>query len=347
MTLIYFVLILGITVFIHELGHFLMAKKNGVYCYEFSLGMGPKIYSFNRKNDETTYSIRLFPIGGFVQMAGEDIEEEEDIPKNKQMQSKTIWQRFVIVLAGVFNNFILGFVLLFLMALIYGSVSQKPVVTNVDSKYNAYKVNVREGDTILKVNGKRTRTLDDVILEITLTKQGEAIKLDLVDKDNNKKSVSVLPTKVENEDGSESYIYGLGWGGETEKGLIPSFKYAVQKFSSLFRSMGKIIGSLFTGRLGLDSLSGPVGIYQVVGEQRKAGFENIIYLTAYISINVGFVNLIPFPAFDGGRALFLIIEKIRKKPVKREVENTIHSIGFVLLMILVVVITIKDVIKLF
>ena len=111
--------------------------------------------------------------------------------------------------------------------------------------------------------------------------------------------------------------------------------------------MGKIIGSLFTGRLGLDSLSGPVGIYQVVGEQRKAGFENIMYLTAYISINVGFVNLIPFPAFDGGRALFLIIEKIRKKPVKREVENTIHSIGFVLLMILVVVITIKDVIKLF
>ena len=347
MTLIYFVLILGITVFIHELGHFLMAKKNGVYCYEFSLGMGPKIYSFNRKNDETTYSIRLFPIGGFVQMAGEDIEEEEDIPKNKQMQSKTVWQRFVIVLAGVFNNFVLGFVLLFLMALIYGSVSQKPVVTNVDSKYNAYKVNVREGDTILKVNGKRTRTLDDVILEITLTKQGEAIKLDLVDKDNNKKSVSVLPTKVENEDGSESYIYGLGWGGETEKGLIPSFKYATQKFSSLFRSMGTIIGSLFTGRLGLDSLSGPVGIYQVVGEQRKAGFENIIYLTAYISINVGFVNLIPFPAFDGGRALFLIIEKIRKKPVKKEVENTIHSVGFVLLMILVVVITIKDVIKLF
>ncbi|MDD7629871.1 MAG: M50 family metallopeptidase [bacterium] len=347
MTLIYFVLILGITVFIHELGHFLMAKKNGVYCYEFSLGMGPKIYSFNRKNDETTYSIRLFPIGGFVQMAGEDIEEEEDIPKNKQMQSKTIWQRFVIVLAGVFNNFVLGFVLLFLMALIYGSVSQKPVVTSVDSKYNAYKVNVREGDTILKVNGKRTRTLDDVILEITLTKQGDAIKLDLVDKDNNKKSVSVLPTKVENEDGSESYIYGLGWGGEPEKGLIPSFKYATQKFSSLFRSMGKIIVSLFTGRLGLDSLSGPVGIYQVVGEQRKAGFENIIYLTAYISINVGFVNLIPFPAFDGGRALFLIIEKIRKKPVKREVENTIHSIGFVLLMILVVVITIKDVIKLF
>jgi regulator of sigma E protease len=347
MTLIYFVLILGITVFIHEFGHFIMAKKNGVYCYEFSIGMGPKIYSFTRKNDETTYSIRLFPIGGFVQMAGEDIEEE-DIPKNKQMQSKTIWQRIVIVLAGIFNNFVLGFVLLFLMALIYGSTSLKPIVTNVDSKYNAYKVNVREGDTILKVNGKKTKTLDDVILEITLTKQGDAIKLDLVDKDGNNKSVSVLPTKVENEDGSESYIYGLGWGNDkTEKGLISSFKYAISKFSSLFRSMGKIICSLFTGKLGLDSLSGPVGIYKVVGEQRKAGFENIIYLTAYISINVGFVNLIPFPAFDGGRALFLIIEKIRKKPVKKEVENTIHSVGFVLLMILVVVITIKDVIKLF
>lgn len=347
MTLIYFVLILGITVFIHELGHFLMAKKNGVYCYEFSLGMGPKLFSFKRKNDETTYSIRLFPIGGFVQMAGEDIEEEKDIPKNKQMQSKTVWQRIVIVLAGVFNNFVLGFLLLFLMALIYGAPSLEPIVKTVDSKYNAYKVNVKEGDKILSVNGKKTSTLDDVVLEVLLTKKGDAIKLELIDKDNNEKTVSVLPTKEVKEDGSETYVYGLGWGNDKEKGFIPSIKFAFEKFFSLFRSMFKIIGSLFTGKLGLDSLSGPVGIYQVVGEQRKSGFENIIYLTAYISINVGFVNLIPFPAFDGGRALFLLIEKIRKKPIKREVENTIHTVGFVLLMILVVIITIKDVIKLF
>src|SRR5574344_2029938 len=121
MTLIYFVLILGITVFIHELGHFLMAKKNGVYCYEFSLGMGPKIYSFKRKNDETIYSIRLFPIGGYVQMASEEIEADENIPVKKRLQSKTIWQRFKIVVAGALNNFILGILLLFLIGIFYGS----------------------------------------------------------------------------------------------------------------------------------------------------------------------------------------------------------------------------------
>ena len=111
--------------------------------------------------------------------------------------------------------------------------------------------------------------------------------------------------------------------------------------------MFKVIGNLFTGNIGLNSLSGPVGIYNVVGEQSKQGFQNVIYLAGYISINVGFVNLIPFPAFDGGRALFLIIEKIRKKPISQKTENTIHSIGFALLMLLIVVITINDIIRLF
>src|SRR5574344_1051051 len=105
MTLIYFILILGLTVFIHELGHFIFAKRSGVYCYEFSLGMGPKLYSFKRKNDETTYSLRLLPIGGYVQMAGEEVEVDENIPVKRRMQSKTVWQRFKIVVAGALNNF--------------------------------------------------------------------------------------------------------------------------------------------------------------------------------------------------------------------------------------------------
>ena len=132
MTLIYFLLILGLTVFIHELGHFIFAKKSGVYCYEFSLGMGPKLFSFRRKNDETVYSLRLLPIGGYVQMAGEEIEEDKNLPKEKQMQSKTVWQRFTIVVAGAFNNFILGIVLLFLIGLFYGSPETKPYIENVD-----------------------------------------------------------------------------------------------------------------------------------------------------------------------------------------------------------------------
>lgn len=347
MTLIYFVLILGLTVFIHELGHFIFAKKNGVYCYEFSLGMGPKLFSFRRKNDETVYSLRLLPIGGYVQMAGEEIEEDKKIPREKQMQSKTIWQRFTIVVAGAFNNFVLGIVLLFLLGLFYGSPETKPYIENVDISYNAYKVNVREGDLIKKVNGKRVSSIDDVMLEFQLVEKGSSMRFLLVDKDGNEKNVSVKPTKVTNDNGEESYIYGISLTSKVNKGFFNSIKYSFSKFSSIFKSMFKVIGNLFTGKLGINSLSGPVGIYNVVGEQSKQGFENVIYLCAYISINVGFVNLIPMPAFDGGRALFLLIEKIRKKPISQKTENTIHSIGFVLLMILVVVITINDIIRLF
>lgn len=347
MTLVYFVLILGLTVFIHELGHFIFAKKNGVYCHEFSIGMGPKLFSFKRKNDETVYCLRLLPIGGYVQMAGEEIEADKSIPREKQMQSKSIWQRFTIVVAGAFNNFVLGIVLLFLMGLFYGSPETKPYIETVDVQYNAYKVNVREGDLIKKINGKKVSTIDDVMLEFQLVKEGSSVKFLLEDKNGNEKNVSVKPTKVTGEDGTERYVYGIGLSNDINKGFLNSIKYSFVKFSSIFRSMFKVIGNLFTGNLGLSSLSGPVGIYNVVGEQSKAGFENVIYLCAYISINVGFVNLIPLPAFDGGRALFLIIEKIRKKPISQKTENIIHSIGFILLMILIVVITINDIIRLF
>lgn len=347
MTLVYFILILGLTVFIHELGHFIFAKRSGVYCYEFSLGMGPKLFSFRRKNDETVYSLRLLPIGGYVQMAGEEIEEDKNLPKEKQMQSKTVWQRFTIVVAGAFNNFILGIVLLFLIGLFCGSPETKPYIENVDVKYNAYKVNVREGDLIKKINDKWVSSIDDVMLEFQLVEKGSSMKFLLIDKEGNEKTVSVIPTKEVSENGEESYVYGIGLTNKVNNGFINSIKYSFSKFSSIFRSMFKVIGNLFTGRLGLNSLSGPVGIYNVVGEQSKQGFENVIYLCAYISINVGFVNLIPLPAFDGGRALFLIIEKIRKKPINQKTENTIHSIGFALLMILIVVITINDIIKLF
>jgi len=347
MTLIYFILILGLTVFIHELGHFIFAKKNGVYCYEFSLGMGPKLFSFRRKNDETEYSLRLLPIGGYVQMAGEEIEEDKDLPKDRQMQSKTVWQRFTIVVAGAINNFILGLILLFLMGLFYGTPETKPYIDNVDTKYNAYKVNIREGDVIKKMNGKRVSTIDDVMLEFQLIKQGSSVKFTIEDKNGKEKNVSVKPTKVKNDDGTESYIYGLGFSTKTNKGFISSIKYSFSKFGSIYRSMLKVIGNLFTGNLGINSLSGPVGIYNVVGEQSKQGFQNVIYLAAYISINVGFVNLIPFPAFDGGRALFLIIEKIRKKPIEQKTENIIHTIGFMLLMLLIIVITINDIIRIF
>lgn len=346
MTIIYFVLILGLTIFIHELGHFIQAKRNGVYCYEFSLGMGPKIFSFNRKGDETVYSLRLFPIGGYVQMAGEEVEVDENIPKDKRLQSKAPWQRFKIVVAGALNNFILGILLLFIMSLIYGSPETKPYIESADKSYNAYKVNIRDGDLVLKVNDKKVKTLDDVLIKIELVKDGDPIKFTVKDKEGNIKEATVIPTKVDS-DGNTSYIYGVSFVNASTKGFFKAIKYSFVKFASIYRSMVTAITGLFTGKLGINSFSGPVGIYNVIGQQAKLGFENVIYIAAFISINVGFMNLIPFPAFDGGRALFIVIEGIRKKPIDQKVENMIHSVGFIILLGLVILISIKDVIGLF
>ena len=147
MTLIYMILMLGIIVFIHEFGHFIFAKKAGIYVYEFSIGMGPRIIKFNRKNDETEYSIRLFPIGGYVQMAGEGLEEDEQIPEEKRMQSKTWIQRFLTVIAGIMFNFILAIVLLFVVGLIIGAPTNKPYITQVEEGINSNLI--KENDKIV------------------------------------------------------------------------------------------------------------------------------------------------------------------------------------------------------
>jgi regulator of sigma E protease len=342
MSIIYFVLILGVTIFIHELGHFIFAKKAGIYCYEFSLGMGPKIYGFNRKNDETDYSLRLFPIGGYVRMAGEEIEEDKNIDKEKRIQNKTFIQRLFTMIAGALFNFILGIFILFLIGLIYGSPETKPYIGVVDKEYNAYKEGLREGDLILSVDGKNVKSWDDILLIMEIKEAGEAITFKVESTDKTLKEVSVTPTK-EVINGKEQYVFGISTTTKKNYGLIEAVKFAFVKFASVYKSMVKMIKSLIVGELGINSLAGPIGIYSVVGKQAALGFENLIYLLAYLSINVGFINLIPFPAFDGGRVLFLIIEKIRKKPVDVKVENIVHTVGFALLMVLMVIISIKDI----
>lgn len=336
MTLIYMILILGIIVFIHEFGHFIFAKKAGIYVYEFSLGMGPRIFKFNRKNDETEYSIRLFPIGGYVQMAGEEIEEDEKIPEEKRMQSKTWLQRFLTIVAGITFNFILAIILLFVVGLVNGASMNKPYISLTEEGINE---EVKVGDRIIAVNGKKVVFTDVMVLDIQVN-QGKPLNLTLKDENNNIKEVTLEPIKVE-KDGKVSYKYGIGLGEKVEKGIIPSIKYAFVKFASLITQMVLVIGYLITGKLGVGSLSGPVGIFSVVGES-----ANLVYLTAFISLNVGFMNLLPLPALDGGRLLFLIIEKIKGSKVDTKIENIVHTIGFILLMILMIVVTFNDVIKL-
>lgn len=343
MTLVYMIIILGIIVFIHEFGHFIFAKKAGIYVYEFSIGMGPRLFKFNRKNDETDYSLRLFPIGGYVQMAGEELEEDEKIPENMRMQSKSWIQRFMTIIAGIMFNFILAIFVFFLIGVFHGSAQNKPYISIVEDGINSDIVNV--GDRILRVNGKKVIFTDVLTLDVQVN-SGKPLSLTLEDTDGNVRDVILNPIEVKKDD-KVSYKYGIGLGDEVKTGILPAIKYAFSKFIGLIVQMVLVIANLFTGKLGLSSLSGPVGIFNVVGESARAGFINLVYLVGFMSLNVGFMNFLPLPALDGGRLLFLIIEKIKGSKVDVKVENTVHTIGFALLMLLMLVITFNDIIKLF
>lgn len=346
MTLIYFILMLGLIIFIHELGHFFWAKKFDIYVYEFSLGFGPKIFSFKRKKDETEYIIRAIPIGGYIMMAGEEVNDDKAIPKNMKQYNKPWYQRVITVVAGAFNNFVLGFLVLFFMALIYGSESVRPYIGKIEKGYPAYNTSLEKNDLIVKLNNKKVKTWDDVILTFEMSKKDKAMKFYVKDEKGNYKTEYIKPIKVK-ESGQTRYAFGISADSTKYRGFITSIKYAGAKFCSLYKTMYVVIEGLFTNKISLGNLSGPVGIYKVVGESRASGFDSVLFLLAYLTINIGFVNLLPFPAFDGGRVLFLIIEKIKGSRVKPETENLIHQIGLYILFGLMIFITAKDILKLF
>lgn len=345
MTIIYFILILGGIVFFHELGHFLFAKKAGVYIYEFSIGMGPQLFKWKSKKDETMYSIRLLPIGGFVQMAGEEINPDENIPKEKRMQSKTWLQRFSIMIAGIFFNFVLAIVLLFVVGLINGTPQKETYIGVIDKNSSAYNAGLRENFEILQVNGKKASTKDILSLELIANVKKE-VEVKYKDENGNVEIAKFKADTVD-ENGTTNYKYGFSLINQKQRGFFSSIKYAFTKTIELIEYMFFVIWYLITGKISLTNLSGPIGIFTMVGETAKEGLINLVYLMAIISVNVGFINFLPLPAFDGGRILFLIIEKIKGSPVNPKIENIIHTVGLGLLMLLMVFITYNDILRIF
>ena len=360
-TLLIFLVILGLIVFIHEFGHFILAKLNGVFVHEFSLGFGPKLFSFKRKNDETEYMIKALPLGGYVMLAGEEYEDEEDekdkkkkgkkdkkekkvkVPEDQKLYNKKFHQKLMIMVAGVFNNFVLGLILLFIMGLVWGSDFSSNKLANLPKDLPLYKAGARNGDRLISINGHKIKNDDDIILWVAINGTDKPLNVEIKKKDTKKiEKYRINADKL--EDGNK--YFGISVKTVVKTGFIPAVKYAFTKIGSIFKQLIIIIISLFTGKLGIDSVSGPVGIYSVV-DIAKSSMLSLVYLTAYLSINVGFMNLLPFPAFDGGRAFLLIIEKITGKKVPLKVETIINGVGFILLMILMVFITIKDIIKLF
>ena len=346
-TLIILILMLGILVFVHEFGHFIVAKKTGVHVEEFAIGMGPQILKWKRKNDPTVYSLRLFPIGGFCAMAGEVYEEEgKKLPKNKYMCNKKPIERFLILVAGVTMNFILAIIIFFIQGLIWGSTEQLSYIGTITENSQMEKAGIEEGDRVISINGLKTNTWDKIQIAVALNNKKDSYDFVVKKEDGSIKKYEVTPDK-QKIDGEETLVFGFGAKHELNRGIINSIKYAFIKFYSVMSSMAIIIVKLITGKLGLKSLAGPVGMYTVVGESAKLGIQNLLYLTAYLSVNLGFINILPFPAFDGGRVLFLIIEKIKGSQVNPKLENTIHTIGFILLMLLMLVITYQDILRLF
>lgn len=365
-------LMLSLLIFVHEGGHFIAAKKCGVHVYEFALGMGPKVLSFKRKNDPTEYTLRAFPIGGFCAMAGEEGEDDESLDKDKFMCNKSKIKRIIILVAGVTMNFITAIILLFIIGLSFGSTEQKSIIGRVETGSPADVAGLKVNDKIIECNGYKISTWDKLTIVTNLKNKNnyyeykvehedgsvdtykitpdeyvvigsETIKLD----ENNKLEDVLKKYNKKESEVTVSKLVGIGAPSEIKKDFLSALKYAFSKFGSIVSTMLLILGSLFTGKLGLSALSGPVGMYSIVGTVASLGFANLIYLTAYLSINLGVLNILPFPAFDGGRVLFVLIEAITHKKVDPKIEGYFHSIGFILIMLLMVYITFQDVLRLF
>lgn len=365
-------LILSVLIFAHEGGHFLVAKKCGVHVYEFALGMGPKILTFKRKNDPTEYTLRAFPIGGFCAMAGEEGEDDENLPKDKFMCNKSKTKRILILVAGVTMNFITAIILLFMIGFFYGSTEQSSVIGSVQSGSPAENAGLKKNDIIIGCNGYKVNTWDKLTIVTNLKNKNDYYTYKIKHEDGSIDEYKIVPDtyavfddktiKLDDSTTLESVLkeynkkekevtitklVGISASSEIHKGFGYAIKYAFSKFGSIVSTMILILGSLFTGKLGLSALSGPVGMYSVVGTVAQAGFANLIYLMAYLSINLGVLNILPFPAFDGGRVLFVLIEAITRKKVDSKIEGYFHSIGFILIMLLMLYITFQDVLRLF
>lgn len=364
-------LMLTALIFVHEGGHFLMAKKCGVFVSEFALGMGPKVCGFKRKGDPTQYSLRALPIGGYCQMAGEEMEDDDTLPKNQFMCNKTKLQRSLILVAGVTMNFITAILLLFFISLVWGHTEQRSYVGHVEENTPAYEAGIVEGDRVLEFNGHKVSTWDDLTVAsamkntnnkyvYTIKKSdGKVVEYELepidsvtidgqsilVNENNTLESIAKKYNK-DVDDLIVSKVIGISSPTERIRGVIPSIEYAFTKFGSIVKTMISIIVNLITGNIGLNALSGPVGMYTVVNTAAKYGIANILFLMAYLSINLGVLNILPFPAFDGGRLLFVIIEAITRKKVDARIEGYFHSIGFILIMMLMLYITFQDIINL-
>ncbi len=342
-SIVYAILIFGVLIFIHEFGHFTVARLFHVTVHEFSIGMGPKILKRTSKKTGITYALRALPIGGFVSMEGENDESEDE----NAFHRKPVWQRFLITAAGAAMNVLLG-VLLMTILVSTSEVLPSNVIGafdyNEDGVCYSESAGLMIGDEFYSVGGTRVHVANETVYEIMM--QGiEPVDITVI-RNGEKVTIKDVLFGSETESGVRYGVADFRVTPEA-KTLGNVLKHAWFRSTSTIKMIWESLIMLLRGRYGLEAVSGPVGVTKAIGEAAQAGFTNLVYLTVVISMNLGVMNLLPLPALDGGRLVFQIIEMIRRKPVPVKVEGIIHMVGLVLLLILMVVVAVKDVIGLF
>ncbi len=339
MKIIVALIVFSVIILFHELGHFLLAKANGIRVNEFCLGMGPTLIGFTK--GDTTYSLKLFPIGGACMMEGEDEESSSD----RSFGKKAVWARISVVAAGPLFNFIMAFFFAFVLNCNTGY--DLPVLSGVQEGYPAQEAGMQEGDVIVKMNRSRIHFFRE-ISAYTQFHPGETVDI-VYERDGERRTVRITP-KLDEEKGY--YMYGfLGSTARKPGSLFDNLKYSVYEVKYWISVTLNSLKALVTGKVSIKQMSGPVGIVDMIGEGYEKNiaygwfsvFLQMLYMSIFLSANLGVMNLLPLPALDGGRLLFLFAEVIRGRRVDPEKEGMVHFIGIMLLFAFMIFVVINDV----
>lgn len=332
-TLISSLLVFLLVVMLHEFGHFSIAKLSGIKVNEFSIGMGPKIYQ--KQKGETFYSLRALPVGGYVAMEG----EEENSHDPRAFNNVSIVKRMAVVLAGAFMNFVLAFIAFTLIFSIVGYGSNE--IEKVISNSPADKAGIQSGDLIIKINENKVKNIYDINSIISKNQKEE------MDFQINREG-NILNVKIKPEYSEENQMYLIGITSKLDHSIIKSICLGADRTLEMSKMLLKSIKIMFSGSFKMEYLSGPVGVVQLIGSESSKGFLNFLQILGLISVNLGVFNLLPIPALDGGKFLFLLIEALRGKPIDEKIEQGLSLIGISLLFSLMIYVTIfNDIGRLF
>ncbi len=348
-TLLLFIVIFGVVVISHEFGHFLLAKANGIHVIEFAVGMGPNLFSFQK--GDTRYSLKLFPIGGACMFEGEDGMDvpEDGEPGEGSFLKAGVWGRISTVAAGPFFNFILAFVIALVM--VHMIVIRDPVATQVLEGGAAWTAGMKDGDRILSLDGERVYLYEEIQL-FTMMHKGGDVEVEY-ERDGEVCRTLLTPSYDET---TGRYLLGISNASFVELSGLDGLKYAWYEMRYSIRMTYKSLGMLIRGQVKRQDVAGPVGIaVNLVGKTyentRAYGWRNVLVnmlnITLMLSVNLGILNLLPIPALDGGRLVFLLVEVIRGKPVPPEKEGMVHFIGLMFFMALMVLLLFNDLSNIF